>query len=209
MTKSTQMVRSMFYGVLLLCAWAPGVHAHHVMDYATPATMLEGLLAGLGHPVIGIDHLLFIVGAGVLAARVERGFLLPLVFVVTSTLAVGVRIAGPEVPLSELWVAGSIVILGAALLTSRALGRGVIAALFLLAGAIHGYALAEGIVGAERAPIFAYLAGLTIMLCMIAFAAWAATSWLSRTRPALPLYRMTGVALAVAGIFFVSLVAIG
>lgn len=209
MTKFTQMVRLMFCGVLLLCAWAPGVHAHHVMDYAIPATALEGLLAGLGHPVIGIDHLLFIVGAGVLAARVERSFLLPLIFVVASGLAVCVRFAGSNVALSELWVAGSILVLAALMLLSRDPGRGIVAGVFLLAGAIHGYALAEGIIGAERTPLFAYLAGLTIVLCVIAFAAWAATSWLSRTRPALPLYRMTGVALGMAGIVFVGLAATG
>lgn len=179
------------------------------MDYATPSTMLEGLLAGLGHPVIGIDHLLFIVGAGVLAARVERGFLLPLVFVVASTLAVGVRVAVAEVPLSEFWVAGSIVVLGAVLLTSRALGRGVIAALFLLGGAIHGYALAEGIVGAERTPLYAYLAGLTVIQCALALAAWASAAGLFKTRPALPLQRMTGAALGLAGLVFVGLAATG
>ena len=50
--------------------------------------------------MIGVDHLIFVIGAGVLAARVERGFLLPLAFVVASMLAVCVRVALPEGGLS-------------------------------------------------------------------------------------------------------------
>ncbi len=39
-------------------------YAHHVMGGRMPATFAEGLLSGLGHPVIGIDHLAFIVAVG-------------------------------------------------------------------------------------------------------------------------------------------------
>ena len=188
--------------VILLCAWTQAAHAHHVMDYATPATALEGFLAGLGHPVIGLDHLLFIVGAGVIAARAKRGMLLPLVFVVASSLAVCLRVAGFTVPLGELWVGASLLILGGVMLGVRGPGTGLLAALFLLAGVVHGYALGEGIVGAERTPLYAYLAGLTVMQCVIAFAAWVAAGWVARIRPAIPLHRMAGISLGVAGLYF-------
>ena len=39
--------------------------AHHMMGGRTPSTFTEGLLSGLGHPVIGIDHLAFILAMGV------------------------------------------------------------------------------------------------------------------------------------------------
>jgi urease accessory protein len=172
------------------------------MGYATPATALEGMLSGLAHPVIGIDHLLFIIGAGVLAARVERGLLLPLVFVVASVLSVCLRVAGPGIPLGEVWVAVSLVVLGAVMLASRGPGKSVVAALFLVGGAIHGYALAEGMIGAEKTPLYAYLAGLTVIQCLIAFAAWAVAGWFRRIRPALPLDRLAGIALGLAGVLF-------
>ena len=44
-------------------------HAHHVMGGQTPATFVQGLLSGFGHPIIGIDHLAFIVAMGVAAHR--------------------------------------------------------------------------------------------------------------------------------------------
>jgi len=179
------------------------------MDYATPATLLEGLLSGLGHPVIGIDHLIFILGAGVLAASVPRGFLLPLAFVIASGLAVCVRFAGSDMALSELWVAGSLLVVATILLFSAVPGRGVIAGLFMLAGAIHGYALAEGIVGAERTPLVGYLVGLTAIQYALSLAAWAFAVWLYRNRPAFPLRRMAGIALGLAGLAFMGLAAAG
>ena len=84
-----------------LAAFGGPALAHHAMDYALPATALDGFLSGLGHPLIGTDHLLFIVAAGVLAARVERGGLLPVVFVIASVGVVALRYAGADVALGD------------------------------------------------------------------------------------------------------------
>ena len=196
-------------GLVLACVATGSAHAHHVMDYAVPATAMDGFLSGIGHPVIGVDHLIFVIGAGVLAARVERGFLLPLRFVVASTLAVCVRVALPEGGLSEFWVAGSLLVLASVMLIVGAPRRSMIAVLFLLAGAIHGYALAAGIVGAERTPLAAYLVGLSLMLMVIASSAWAATVALLRARPDLPLHRLAGAAIGIAGLYFTATAALG
>jgi len=179
------------------------------MDYAAPAPAWEGLLSGLGHPVIGIDHLAFIIGAGVLAARVARGMFLPLGFVAASIFAVGLRVAGVAIPLEELWVALSLVALGAVLLASRGPGKGTVTALFLLAGAAHGYALAEGIVGAEQTPLYSYLADLIVVECLIAYAAWGVAGWVRKARPAIPLERVAGISLTVAGLYFGALATMG
>lgn len=195
--------------VALLAAAPATAFAHHVMDYAVPATALDGFLSGIGHPIIGIDHLFFVIGAGVLASRVERGFLLPFVFVAASILAVCARYAAPETPLSELWVAGSLVALALVMLVFGSPRRVLVGALFLFAGAIHGYALAEGIVGAERTPLVAYLVGLTAVLCVVAYSAFAAALASYKARPGLPIYRLTGAALAVAGLFFTANAALG
>jgi urease accessory protein len=195
--------------ILFLTAWAQSAQAHHVMDYAVPATALDGFLSGIGHPVVGIDHLFFVIGAGVLASRVERGFLLPFIFVAASILAVCARYAAPESPLSEFWVAGSLVVLALVMLVFGAPRRALVGALFLLTGAIHGYALAEGIVGAERTPLLAYLVGLAAVLCVIAYSAFGATRASYKARPGLPIYRLTGAALAIAGVFFVANAALG
>ena len=192
----------------LLAAGVSSAHAHHAMDYAMPATALEGLLSGLGHPVIGIDHLLFIAGAGVLAARMRRGHLLPLVFVVASVAVAGMRYLGVDVGLDELWIAGSLVVLGAIMLAARGPAGGVVAGLFLATGALHGYALAEAIVGAERTPLVAYLVGLTLIQCTIALGAWWVATWLATHRPRVPLQRLVGAAVGIAGLVFTGLAAL-
>ena len=43
--------------------------AHHLMGGHTPATFGEGILSGLGHPVIGLDHFAAVVAVGVSRRR--------------------------------------------------------------------------------------------------------------------------------------------
>ncbi|MNC85107.1 HupE / UreJ protein [compost metagenome] len=139
----------------------------------------------------------------------RRGFLLPLLFVVASVLAVAGRAGGAPWAMSELWIAGSLVVLGALMLAMRVPGRGLVAALFLVTGALHGYALAEGIVGAERTPLFAYFSGLAVIQSLIALAAWAASAWFAAHRPQLPLQRLVGAGIGAAGLYFAGMIAFG
>jgi urease accessory protein len=205
-----QRIAVLCRAAIMLAAGASSLaYAHHVMDYATPATALEGLLSGLGHPVIGIDHLIFIVGAGMLASRLERGYLFPLVFVAASVVVAGMRHLGVDVGLDELWIAGSLVVLGAIMLAAREPAGGMVAGLFLVAGALHGYALAEAIVGVERTPLAAYLAGLTLIQCAIALAAWKTAAWIAARHPRVPFQRLAGAAVGIAGLAFAAMAAIG
>lgn len=205
---SHRMRTLMLYVAVAFAAAAPA-HAHHAMDYRLPATLLEGLLSGLGHPVIGIDHLFFIIAAGVLAARLERGYVLTLLFVMASLFAAAARAAGAPWEMSEFWIAGSLVVLGGVALAVQTPARGLIAALFVVAGLLHGYALAAAIVGAERTPLYAYFAGLAVIQCGIALGAWAATRWLAAHRPEVPVQRLVGASAALAGMVFAGMIALG
>jgi urease accessory protein len=157
--------------------------------------------------VIGVDHLLFILGAGVLASRIQRGYLLPLLFVAASVAVAGMRYLGVNVELGEIWIAGTLVVLGVILLATRALSGSAIGVLFLVAGALHGYALAEAIVGAERTPVVAYLIGLAVIQSAVALGAWWIAGWLAVHRPRVPLQRLAGVAIGAAGLAFSALAA--
>ncbi|HEX6063044.1 MAG TPA: HupE/UreJ family protein, partial [Longimicrobiales bacterium] len=193
----------------LVLAAVPPAHAHHAMDYQMPATLLEGLLSGLGHPIIGIDHLLFIIGAGVVAAHVARGPLLALLFVAGSLLAAAARAGGLTWDMSELWIAGSLIALGALALAMPRPGLSLVAMLYAAAGMLHGYALAAAIVGAEPTPLYAYFLGLAVIQSVIALGAWAGARWLRARHPALPVQRIAGAALGVAGIFFAGAIVLG
>ena len=203
------VIRMLCHAAALFAAATSLALAHHAMDYATPATPLQGLLSGLGHPIIGVDHLLFILGAGVLAARWKRGWILPMVFVIASLAAAGGRVAGASIDVAESWIAVTLVVLGAILLAARNPGWVEAAAMFVVSGALHGYALAEAIVGAERTPLLAYFAGLAVIQSAIALAAWWIAGWLALRRPSVPLQRLAGAAVGMAGLAFAGMAAFG
>ena len=154
-------------GVWAACAALPAL-AHHVMDGATPATALQGLLSGLAHPVIEIDHFVFLLGAGVALARggqAVRGIALCVaLFVAAGFAGTLLRITVPELPFAEAAVAVSLLALAAMLWWRRWPATAAVAAtLTAAAGLVHGYAYGEAIVGAEATPLAGYLAGLAIV----------------------------------------------
>jgi urease accessory protein len=154
--------------LVLTVATVLSAQAHHVMGGRTPETFMQGLLSGLAHPVIGLDHLAFIVGMGVAAGVATLNLAIPVVFIVASALGVGLHVQGVALPAAELVVAASVLLIGAMVAAGRALPTGGWVALFALAGLFHGYAFGESIFGAERAPLEAYLAGLVIVQTVLA-----------------------------------------
>jgi len=138
--------------------------AHHAMDAALPSTFAQGIVSGLAHPVIGLDHLAFIVAVGLVAGVARLGTWLPIVFVVASIVGVLVHLQDVDLPLVELMIGLSVLGIGALLAAARGiLGRGVWIAVFATTGIFHGYAYGESIVGAEPAPLWAYLVGLALI----------------------------------------------
>src|SRR5262245_39738421 len=80
---------------------APPALAHHLMGGVLPGTAWQGLLSGLGHPIIGIDHFAFVVGVGLMSQLAGRLALLPLLFIVGTVLGCFVHVAAVTVPLAE------------------------------------------------------------------------------------------------------------
>src|ERR671916_3204070 len=85
--------------------------AHHPMGGATPATLVQGLLSGLGHPVIGLDHLAALVGIGLVSSRFARGLTLPAFWMVAMAAGVGLHLASADLPYAELLVALSVFVI--------------------------------------------------------------------------------------------------
>ncbi|HYS49580.1 MAG TPA: HupE/UreJ family protein, partial [Xanthobacteraceae bacterium] len=97
---------------LVLMSGVVPAHAHHVMGGRTPATFVEGVLSGLGHPIIGLDHLAFLVAVGIAVGVARLSLAMPAVFVAASALGVAIHVQGISVPGAELLVALSVVIVG-------------------------------------------------------------------------------------------------
>ena len=137
--------------------------AHHVMGGKIPTTFTEGFLSGLGHPVIGPDHLAFLLAIGVAVGVGGLNLVLPLLFVVASAIGVTLHVNGVNLPGAEIVVAVSVLFAGFLIARGRALPVSLWAILFAAAGLFHGYAFGESIFGAERSPLHAYLLGLIIV----------------------------------------------
>ena len=73
-------------GFSLLVVASPAA-AHHPLGGGVPSNFFEGFLSGLAHPVIGFDHLAFIVAIGLVAALKPQGWLMPIAFVYRLCLA--------------------------------------------------------------------------------------------------------------------------
>ena len=124
-----------------------------------PATAWQGLLSGLGHPIIGVDHLAFIVGVGLISHLVGLLTLLPLLFLAGTVLGCFLHVQGYDLASSELAIALSVAIAAVVLAPRVRIPVGLLAPLLVVAGALHGYAYGESIVGAETAPLAAYIVG--------------------------------------------------
>lgn len=175
--------------------------AHHPMGGATPSTFMEGLLSGVGHPIIGMDHLAALLAGGLIAARFGRAFTLPAAWLVAMVAGVGLHLAAVDLPLAETLVALSVVALGVVAAVRPTLPLAAAASLFAVAGLIHGHVLAEMIIGAETTPLAAYLAGLALVqgAVMAGVALAAQRLWAGVTLAAPAQLRMAGMAVAVVG----------
>jgi hypothetical protein len=104
--------------------------AHHAMGGAPPSTTLEGILSGLAHPVLGPDHLLFLLVAGLLvaplpaAARLAAAALL----VIGQMLGTALHLAAVGLQGVDALIALT-VIAGGLILAARPLGAAALAGL--------------------------------------------------------------------------------
>jgi len=190
--------RSFLLAIPLLSA-AGSASAHHVMGGRTPSTFAEGLLSGLGHPVIGIDHLAFLIAVGIVVGMGGLNLALPVLFVAASALGVAAHVYGITVPAAELVVALTVLLAGLLIARGRTLSAWAWGGLFALAGLFHGYAYGESIFGAETSPLGAYLLGLVVVQSALAVGI-ALIVRRSKVGVAALAPRLLGAAIAGAGI---------
>ncbi len=146
--------------------------AHHPLGGEAPQTIANGLLSGVGHPIIGFDHLAFVIGIGILAAFFQKNRSAPIGGFIAGTIAgTALIIAGVTLPLAELAITASVVIVGLLAMNAKTAKPVAAAALACFAGLFHGWAYGEAVIGAEATPIIAYVIGFAATQAIIALAA--------------------------------------
>ena len=133
------MRTSSVHGVLValsLAALASRALAHIETGQAT------GFLAGLAHPVSGLDHVLAMVAVGLWGAQLGAPaiWLLPVTFPIVMALGGLLGLLGVPLPGVEVGIAASAILLGAAVMTERRLPLYAAAALVGFFAVFHGHA---------------------------------------------------------------------
>ncbi len=184
-------------------AAADRAFAHHPLGGETPSTLMQGLISGFAHPVIGFDHLAFIVGVGVASAFLTRGLAPIAAFVLATIAGCALHLQGVTLPAAEIVVSASVLIVGAAIMSGRGLSMPVATLVFAAAGLFHGYAYGESIFGAEQTPLTAYLIGFAAIQFAVACAAMLVMGALlsERVASAMPA-RLAGAVIAGIGLTF-------
>ncbi|WP_254566244.1 HupE/UreJ family protein [Oscillatoria sp. HE19RPO] len=145
--------------------------AHHPMGSATPSNFWEGLLSGFAHPIIGLDHFAFVVAIALLSAFHPYGIAIPITFAIAAMGGTGIHLLTLDIPAVEIIIAASVLTVGTLLGMKERPNLTLVAAIAAVAGIFHGYAYGEAIIGAETAPLLAYLIGFTAIQIAIASAA--------------------------------------
>lgn len=146
----------------------PGIASAHTGDHGTLS-----FIAGLAHPFTGFDHLLAMLGVGVIAGR-ARGplrFWLPLCFLAAMAFGGVLAVRGLPLPMVETMIAVSVVLTCGAVLASLRLPSHLTAAIAATFAVFHGYA--HGTEMSADAAALGYGAGYlmsTALLLSIGFA---------------------------------------
>ena len=147
----------------MLLASISSAFAHHPLGGVVPDSAINGLLSGIGHPVIGFDHLAFIIAIGVLAALQSHRLLMPAGFIGGTILGTVLSVSLMSLPFAEWVITLSVLAAGAVAMRGRKTAVLPATMLAALAGLFHGWAYGAAVIGAEMTPLMAYLAGFSLV----------------------------------------------
>lgn len=126
-----------------------------------------GFVHGFSHPISGLDHILAMIMVGILAFQLgDRAvWAVPTTFVLVMALGGALGIAGINVPLVEIGIALSVIVLGAIVAlnirASTAVAMGIVGLFAIFHGHAHGAEMPENAGGA------AYAAGFMIATALL------------------------------------------
>ena len=157
----------------------------------------SGLLAGLAHPVFGLDHLLAMLAVGLWAAQ-QRGaarWALPLTFVGSMLIGGLLGFSGLQIPLMETGIAASVLAFG--LLVAVAIRLPMLVAITLTALFALTHGVAHGLELPELVSPWGYAAGFVFATAALHASGYALVRLLPQA--AAPVVRVLGAASAVTG----------
>ncbi|MDH3761976.1 MAG: HupE/UreJ family protein [Gammaproteobacteria bacterium] len=192
--------------LLLSGLFATAALAHHPLGGMPMETFTHGILSGVGHPLLGFDHLFFIAAVGIAAIYTRSRTGAPLAYIAAMLAGCLLSSLWSTALASELMIALSLLVLGSMLLSGRRFGDNTIRLGFAGFGLFHGAAFGVSIAVQEAAigieVLIGYLLGLGITQYAIAIAVGSIFIALWKTaQPAAMQTRLAGAMVAGAGLF--------
>ena len=181
--------------------------AHHPLAGAPMETLTDGILSGIGHPVLGFDHLFFVIAVGIAALYTGRTKLATAAYIGAMLLGCLLMSFGVGLPVKEFVIGISLLVVGGILLSGRATGLAPAVGLFAVFGLFHGSAFGDTIAaqeaGAGIAVLAGYLVGLGLLQYGLAFLAGFVVHTLLKATEAQHIHaRLAGAVVACVGTFF-------
>ncbi|MCI8209250.1 protein hupE [Pseudomonas sp. S25] len=172
------------------------------LAFAHPGHGDNGLVAGISHPIGGLDHLLAMLAVGLWAAQ-QKGaarWALPVTFVGTMLIGGLLGFEGLNLPALESGIAASVLALG------LAVALAIRPPLFMAVGATALFALFHGVAHGLELPDMsspaAYAIGFVAATAALHAAGYAVVRFLPTA--AAPLVRIAGAASAAAGVWLLA-----
>ena len=149
------------FGLLAYVTILPVAEAH------TFGSQGAGLMAGLTHPFVGLDHLLAMIAVGIWAGQLggRAVWLIPLTFVSVMAAAATLASFGLLLPFMEPAIACSVLVLGLLIAGSVRLPTSVGVLLVSLFAVFHGYA--HGLELPQAASPILYGAGFVLATALL------------------------------------------
>ena len=158
-----------------LVAFATPVLAHHPLNGLPMETFTHGVLSGVGHPLLGFDHLFFVIAVGIAALYTGFARLAPAAYIAAMVIGCLMMSFGAGLPVKEVVIGLSLLVVGGIVLSGRALGLVSAMVLFAGFGLFHGSAFGDSIVaqeaGVSSQVLIGYLLGLGVLQYAIALGA--------------------------------------
>lgn len=138
--------------ILLLTSTVLSAHGSHG----------SGIMAGLTHPIFGLDHLAAILCMGMYTKIKFRDNAWPIIFSFVGAMIIGglLGINSLPFPLEETVIKGSILVYGSLLLFLPSINRNLFIGLGVVFGLFHGHA--HGVEMPDTTEVYQYVPGFAI-----------------------------------------------
>ena len=143
------------FAALLLASPALAHHPFGMGD-SSELTEWQGLLSGIGHPLLGPDHLLFLLAIAFVGLKRPMAWVIPM-----PSIGLGGSVLSQFIPLPEAVAPWAEALVSLSLVVEGLIALSLAPAAWLLPlFGLHGFLLGSTIVGAEATPLASYFLGL-------------------------------------------------